>query len=292
MIKKCIFIDVFTNSPYTGNPLAVFPESDNLNSFQMQLLANEINYSETTFISKNTSNDADFDIRIFTPKQEIPFAGHPAIGTAFTIAKVLKVWSGSGNTIKLKTKVGIIPLEFMENTIWMEQNKPEFLKSYDNKQLIAELVGLNAEDVSDDLPIEEVTTGNKILILPVKKLSSIQRAFGNSDKLESFFKQSGCLAPYLFSRETLEAKNHIHSRFFAPHLGIIEDPATGSAAGPLIGYLLKYDVFGDKFEIINEQGYEIKRPSLIFMRGKRVGNNFSVNIGGECAYIGNGEFDI
>jgi trans-2,3-dihydro-3-hydroxyanthranilate isomerase len=292
MIKECIFVDVFTTSPYAGNQLAVFPHAENLNSDQMQSLANEINYSETTFIFNTNDQNADFEIRIFTPKMEVPFAGHPTLGTAFAIAKIANLWSSNKRFLRLKTKVGVIPVEFKGDVVWMKQNKPEFLKQYTDKKMIADLVGLLPEDIADALPMEEVSTGNKILILPLKSLSSIQKAYGNADKLGRFYKETGCLAPYLFTKETIEKESRIHSRFFAPHAGILEDPATGSAAGPLVGYLLKYGIFGNEFEMINEQGYEMKRPSKIFMRGTIANDEYGIYIGGCCAYVGKGEFNI
>jgi trans-2,3-dihydro-3-hydroxyanthranilate isomerase len=293
MIKKCVFIDVFTNSPYAaGNQLAVFPHAENLNSDQMQSLANEINYSETTFVSSANDNNADFEIRIFTPKMEVPFAGHPTLGTAFAIDKITDLWSNKKGFLRLKTKVGVIPVEFKDDVVWMKQNKPEFLKQYTDKKLIADLVGLLPEDISDALPMEEVSTGNKILILPIQSLSSIKKAYGNAEKLARFYEETGCLAPYLFTKETVEKESRIHSRFFAPHAGILEDPATGSAAGPLTAYLLKHNVFGSEFDLINEQGYEMKRPSKIFMRGTIANDEYGIYIGGCCAYVGKGEFEI
>ena len=292
MLKECLFIDVFTDVPYAGNQLSVFPDADNLTSNQMQQLANEINYSETTFIFNSTDKNADFDIRIFTPKQEVPFAGHPTIGTAFAICKILNLWTIDKQILRLKTQVGIIPLEFKLDIIWMKQNKPIFSKKYSDKNSIAKLVGLTPQDILDILPIQEVSTGNKILIVPIISLNSIQKANGNATLLEEFYKQTGCLAPYLFTTETVDKKSSIHSRFFAPHCGILEDPATGSAAGPLTGYLLQHNVFGIDFELINEQGIEMNRPSKILMNGKLENGEYIVRIGGSCVSVGKGEFTI
>lgn len=291
MKKKCIFVDAFTDIPYAGNQLAVFPDGSGLSAEQMQALAMEINYSETTFIMKADDPSADFRVRIFTPRQELPFAGHPTLGTAFSIKAIFGTWPAGSDTLKLEMKVGIIPVRQEKDVLWMTQNKPEFFKKHDDRKSIAGLFDLSAADIKSDLPIEEVSTGNRILIVPVKTLSAIQNAQGNATKMRDFFK-GDLIGPYLFSMETADPHVQVHTRFFAPHLGILEDPATGSAAGPLVAYLLKHGVFGREFELANEQGVEMGRRSIILMRGRQEGNMYSIEIGGKCAYVGNGEFEI
>ena len=292
MERECIFIDVFTDAPYSGNQLAVFPDADGLNSGQMQELAQEINYSETTFILDGGRPEADYEVKIFTIKFEMPFAGHPVLGTAHAIMNILDIWPKEKDLLKLKTKVGIIPIKKRGENIWMTQNEPQFFNQYTDKKEIADLVNLLTEDISDDLPIEEVSTGNNILIIPIKSLSAMQRATGNMNNLSRFFKNRTSLAPYLFTLETTDVKAKVHTRFFAGHEGITEDAATGSAAGPLTAYLLKYRVFGEEFEIQNEQGIEMGRPSRILMKGEVKDNRYSVKIGGTCVYIGRGQFEI
>ncbi len=291
MIKECLFVDVFTDVPYAGNQLAVFTDIKGLSATMMQKLANEINYSETTFVSVCHDDTADFDMRIFTVTRELPFAGHPTLGTAFCIIELLNVWQKPRAVLRLKTKVGVIPLWKDSGCIWMTQNEPEFSAQYTDKRKIAELVGLSVDDLSDELPIEEVSTGNRMLIIPVKTLEAMRRAEGHSNNMKKFFASRG-IGPYLFSLETTETATHVHTRFFAPHLGVLEDPATGSAAGPLAGYLLKYGVFGNSFDIVNEQGMEMGRPSKILMRGRKENNTYTVEIGGMCVYVGKGLFEI
>ncbi|MFQ6071166.1 MAG: PhzF family phenazine biosynthesis protein [Methanosarcinales archaeon] len=236
MKKECIFIDVFTDSPYSGNQLAVFPDAEGLNTEQMQKLANEINYSETTFIFNSKDPEADFEIRIFTSKFELPFAGHPILGTAYSIMNIFDLLPKKKNRLKLKTKVGIIPLERSKenDVVWMTQNEPEFFNQYTNKKEIADLVNLSPEDILDNLPVEEVSTGIGVLIIPVKNLAAIQKATGHINNINNFFKNRKSLAPYLFTLDTINVNAKIHTRFFAPHLGVIEDAATGAAAGPLV----------------------------------------------------------
>lgn len=291
MKKECVFVDAFTDVPYAGNQLAVFPDGRGLSTAQMLQLAKEINYSETTFIFDATGAEADFGIRIFTPARELPFAGHPTLGTAYSIIELFDIWPEKKDILRLATRVGVIPLRKEKGIIWMTQNRPEFFFQHKDKKSIAALFDLSASDIVDDLPVEEVSTGNRILIVPIKTLDAMQRAQGNIMKMKDFFKED-FIGPYLFSLETTEPSTMVHTRFFAPHLGILEDPATGSAAGPLVGYLLKHKVFGDEFEVMNEQGVEMGRRSIIMMRGSRRGADYVVEIGGKCAYVGRGEFEI
>ncbi|MBN1176982.1 MAG: PhzF family phenazine biosynthesis protein [Dehalococcoidales bacterium] len=154
------------------------------------------------------------------------------------------------------------------------------------------MVSLLPEDIADDLPVEEVSTGNRILIIPVKDLAATGRANGNVNLLRNFFSNNDCIGPYLFTRQTVSSNAVVHTRFLAAHMGIPEDAATGSAAGPLTAYLLKYNLFGNKFEIENEQGLEMGRPSKILMHGEIEGDRYVIKTGGTCAYAGKGEFII
>ena len=291
MKKGCVFIDVFTNIPYAGNQLAVFPDGSGLSAEQMQNLTKEINYPETTFVFDGDKSKTDFAVRIFTVSRELPFAGHPTLGTAYSIWEIFDIWTEKKDILRLETKVGVIPLHKQEDAIWMTQNEPEFFDQHSNRQEIADLFDISADDIMKELPVEEVSTGNRMLIVPVKTLEAMQRAQGNVSNLRKFFNKD-LIGPYLFSLETVNPEAKVHTRFFAPHIGILEDPATGSAAGPLTAYLLKHDVFGDEFEIENEQGIEMGRPSKIMMRGKVKDDKYTVQIGGKCAYAGRGEFEI
>jgi len=291
MKKECILIDVFTDVPYAGNQLAVFSDSSGLSTEQMQMLTKEINYSETTFILEADQPDADFRVRIFTPSRELPFAGHPTLGTAYSIMEIFDIWAEKKDILRLQTRVGVIPLQKQGSVLWMTQNEPDFFTQHADKKTVAGLFDVAPDDISDDYPIEEVSTGNRMLIVPIKTIDAMQRAQGNVTNMKRFF-GNDLIGPYLFCLETMDPRAKLHTRFFAPHLGILEDPATGSAAGPLVGYLLKHGVFGSNFEIINEQGVEMGRRSSIMMRGSFKSGKYSIQIGGKCAYVGKGEFEI
>ena len=291
MKRECLFIDVFTDTPYTGNQLAVFPDAARLTQTRMQALANEINYSETTFIIESQDPSYDFQVRIFSPQCEMPFAGHPILGTAYAIKDILKRWDGGQGVLRLKTQVGVIPIEIVDGVMWMQQNQPEFGAAHTDTEQPAALVSLRADDLMKELPVEDVSTGNRMLILPVRTLDAVGRAEGNVHLLKQYFGTRNA-GPYLFTFETTRREAKVHTRFFAPHLGIMEDAATGSAAGPLTAYLLKHGVFGDRFEIINEQGIEMDRPSHIHMKGEKRGDEYVIKIGGRCVLVGTGEFLI
>ena len=290
MKKECVFIDVFTDVPYAGNQLAVFPDSEGLTAQQMQQLAQEINYSETVFLSPDNKKECAFELRIFTVAAELPFAGHPVLGAAYSTMNIFGAWPEEQDILRLKTKAGVIPLERKGINIWMTQNEPVFSEQYEDKAETAEMVSLLPEDIADDLPIEEVSTGNNIVIIPVKNLAVINRANGHVNKLRNFFDTHNAEAPYLFTRETENNNAGVHTRFLAAHMGITEDAATGSAAGSLTAYLLKYNLFGNAFNIINEQGLEMGRPSQIMMHGEIEHGRYVIKIGGTCVYAGKGEF--
>lgn len=291
MKKSCVFVDVFTDVPYAGNGLAVFPDARGLIDEQMQHLANEINYSETSFVLESTHPGSDRDVRIFTPANELPFAGHPVIGTAYALLEFFDVRGDETGILRLRTKVGVIPVTREGRDVWMTQNPPEFLARHADLAAVARLVNLTTADIMSDLPVEDVSTGNRTMIVPVKTLEAVARARPDGGLMIERLPRD-LLGIYIFSLQTTQPGVAVHTRFFAPHVGILEDPATGSAAGPLTGYLLKHRVFGDRFEIENEQGVEMGRRSRILMRGAEVDGTYTVRIGGTCAHVGRAEFVI
>lgn len=291
MKKSCFFVDVFTDIAYAGNGLAVFPDARGLTGEQMQRLANEINYSETTFVLDRASAGAHHDIRIFTPANELPFAGHPIIGTAYVMMELGSRPNEKAGVLNLMTAAGLIPVARQGENLWMTQSEPRFFGRHTDLAAVAGLVDLAVDDIATDLPVEDVATGNRVLIVPVKTLAAMARARGNATRMAEYLPVN-ILGPYLFSRQTTRPSAAVHTRFFAPHLGILEDPATGSAAGPLVGYLLKHRVFGERFEIENEQGVEMGRRSRILMRGAIEDGTYTVRIGGTCAFVGRGEFEV
>jgi len=284
--------DVFTNLMFGGNQLAVFPQGELIDEKLYQKIAKELNLSETTFVLPSESKETDFKLRIFTPASELPMAGHPTIGTAGVLRNIGRI-SNSKNKIIIEEGVGNIVVEFKESKgktiIWMEQPRPEFGEAFSNRHIIAELLSLDLGDIIDDLPIQMVSTGVPYLYVPIKNLEAIKKIKVRADLLESILKYFPAKNILAFTLETETPTAQVHCRMFAPYLGVAEDPATGSAAGPLGAYLTQYINFSKEKEIICEQGFEMDRPSYLHIIISNENKSISkVNVGGECVFAGEG----
>ena len=266
-VQTSVFVD--DRLSFGGNQLATYWDIDanvSLSQEEMQGMTLEMNFSESTFLERPTTEGCSARVRIFTPALEIPFAGHPTLGTAF-VMKYKGLIEQHQKTSLLQLDVGPIPVEIIdERTIQMTQPEPSFEESADKISDIAEAIGLTSEDIDSDYPAEVVSTGSPYLIVPIKGLTSLKRAhppFGN--KLSDL----SIHEIMIFSTETEFSDSHVHARMFAPDAGVAEDPATGSAAGPLGAYLEKHQILedhkiGDPIRI--EQGFEINRPSQLVAR--------------------------
>ncbi len=303
-MEKLIFyiVDVFAVERYTGNQLAVFingeTESVNgqvmkLSAEQMQQIAKEINYSETTFITSKQPQTGGYNVRIFTPKKELPFAGHPTLGTAYVIQK--EIIKNSVETIKLNLPVGQIPVTWHKSkdtgeVLWMRQNSPTFHQKFDSASLAA-VLNLDLYEIDSRFPIQEVSTGTPFIIVPLTNQEALKRINLNKDKYFELIDKTEAKALLVFCPETYAPENDLSARVFAEYLGIPEDPATGSANGCLAGYLVEYSYFGDKaVDIRVEQGYEIDRPSLLLLRAQQNQDMIDVSVGGKVVLIAKGEF--
>ena len=256
-------VDVFSDELFGGNPLAVFLRGEDFKEAQFQQVAKEMNLSETTFVLPSSDPDADFDVRIFTPEKEIPFAGHPTLGTAFVLRHAGLVPS-TQNNLRLNFKAGIIPVDLQDDgKVFMTQPPGKILQTFPNPEEIAQALGLTVNNIESDLPVQNASTGFPALLVPINSLRAMQRIVLNLSLLKVLLEEAGVDMIYPFTRQTLDENNSIHARGFAPFVGIPEDPATGSVAGAL-GYYLNNKISGDK-NIIIEQGYEMKRSSLIIV---------------------------
>ena len=296
-------VDVFAEKKYQGNQLAVFEHDGSISTETMQVMAKETTFAESTFINTKTSSiETGFDVRIFTTEQEIPFAGHPTLGTAFVIAE--QIIKKPIEQVVLNLGIGKIPVDFVANTLWMKQINPIFREEYNTDEL-AEVLGIQKSDMMSEFPILEVSTGLAFLIIPVKNLSAIQNMKPNADKIQDFlvkhqlYKTNNPTGKsvnfFIFTKETYSPANQLNGRMFMLEDGILkEDSATGSANGCLLGYLLKTNFLGtDNIQISVEQGYEIPHPSILYHDGHKISEtNLSVKIGGKVQWVAKGEWMV
>lgn len=283
-------VDVFAEEKFTGNQLAVVKDADGLSDIRMQQIAREINFSETTFILSDEIRNGGYDVRIFTPKKEVPFAGHPTLGTAYVIQH--EIIKKPVETIILNLKIGQIPLNLNDTrgVLWMKQMPPIFGRIF-NVDEISNVLNVDAPDIDHRYPIQEVSTGLPFIIVPLKSLEALKKSRVDTEKYFGLIRDSDAKALLVFCPETIKVENDIHVRVFAQYYGVPEDPATGSGNGCLAGYLVKYNYFkSKKIDIRVEQGYEIGRPSLIYLRGEEKVGEIEVLVGGKVQMIARGEF--
>lgn len=290
-------LDVFTDTLYGGNQLAVFPDARDITEESMQPIAKEFNLSETTFVLPPENKNNDFKVRIFTPAQELPMAGHPTIGTAFIMARKVRFdESASHFTMNLEEKVGLIPVNLevedgVPNLVTMTQPQPKFSDPVGTIEMWAELLSLSVEDIDTGSPIQTVSCGVPYLIIPVKSLAAVESIDFRVDVWKRIRKELNPGFVYAYTLETVD--NHdVHGRMFAPDTGILEDAATGSANGPLGAYLVKHGIIcrGEQTKIVSEQGYEMGRKSLLYLNITKQDNEITkVEVGGHCVIVGKGE---
>lgn len=286
-------VDVFAESKYAGNQLAVFLGEDvkHLSDAEMLQIAREINYSETTFITSTEMENDGYNVRIFTPKKELPFAGHPTLGTAYIIQKAML--QQPIEKVILNLKVGQIPVTFIgesEPVLWMKQNAPIFDKKFTAEQ-VAPVLNLDINEIDHNYPIQEVSTGVPFIIVPLKTHKALKKAKVNVDKLFALVENTDAKCILIFCPETYHPENQLSVRMFAHYLGIAEDPATGSANGCLAGYLAEYGYFGDdQVNVRVEQGYEIDRASLLLLKSEKKDGIIDVCVGGKVVMVAKGEF--
>ncbi|PIQ99183.1 MAG: phenazine biosynthesis protein [Nitrospinae bacterium CG11_big_fil_rev_8_21_14_0_20_45_15] len=293
-MKKVPFyqIDVFTDIPLGGNPLALFPEVPGWSDEVLLKIAREMNLSETVFLFPPEDSSAHFKMRIFTPEKEIPFAGHPVIGTSFAIFE--KRWLGREiKELVLKLPIGLISVALKEDGIsCMQQPQPQFLDIFEDIDLLADSLGIDSEDITPSSPAQVVSTGFPCLFVPLNSLNAMKRLKVNSEPFARVLQQASVDMIYAFSQETELVKSTVHSRSFAPLIGIPEDPATGSAAGALGAYLLSHGIIAGG-KILIEQGYEINRPSCIFVEvSKKSTSEWKIEVGGKSVFILEGQIGV
>jgi trans-2,3-dihydro-3-hydroxyanthranilate isomerase len=281
-------VDVFTSVPLKGNQLAVFADGRSLSDAEMQALAKEMNLSETTFILPRdaaTERERGVRVRIFTVDEEMPFAGHPTLGTAM----VLRGNSGA-EEVALDLNVGRIPVRFSTRDGlpfgMMTQRDPEFGEKH-TREDVARASGLAVDDIADDLPIQTVSTGNAFAIVPLKSLAVLQKLSPTWANMKAYLDKSDAKFFYFVSREAVSPEARLQSRMIF-YNG--EDPATGSAAGPCAAWAVQYGVVPPDEQALMEQGVEMKRRSRIFFSaGRNGGKIVNVRVGGHVVEVVRGE---
>lgn len=295
MNYKFYTVDVFTDKPFSGNPLAVFPDAEGLDEVIMQKIAAEFNFSETVFVFPPSHENAHRKLRIFTPSSEIPFAGHPTIGTAFILTKI--------GSIPLKEKemeiifeegVGNIPVQvksLFNQAIYAELkvlSPPEFNNNTPSLSELAEILSLSVQDLAvDNYPVQIVSCGLPFLFVPVSNFDSLAKAKINQPVWEEILSNSSASQVYPFC---IVKSNKWRSRMFAPALGITEDPATGSAAAAFAAYLAQRESkLNGSWKWTIEQGIEMGRPSLLQAYAeKKNGTITEIRVGGTSVLVSEG----
>jgi trans-2,3-dihydro-3-hydroxyanthranilate isomerase len=298
MSRKFHITDVFTDKPFGGNQLAVIPDARGLSSEQMQTIAREFNFSESTFVFPPDDSSHTRKVRIFTPGAELPFAGHPTVGTAFVLAATGEIdLDGDETRIIFEEGVGPVPV-----TIRARGGKPYFsqltaaripekVSTRDDAATVAKALSLEPSDVlSSPSAIEAWSVGVPFLFVPLRDLSAVQRSRIDTLGWDAAFGSGGTDDVFLFSQEG----DVIRARMFAPSLGVPEDPATGSAVAALGGYLASRSTSRDgtlRFTV--HQGVEMGRPSLLELEvDLRGGSVSAVRVGGASVLIASGELHV
>jgi trans-2,3-dihydro-3-hydroxyanthranilate isomerase len=296
-----LHLDVFTDQLFAGNQLAVYLDPPHgLSAAVMQAIAREMAFSETTFVFPPDAEGTDWRVRIFTPGTELPMAGHPTIGTAFALARAGRFSRGQASTV-FGEGVGPIPLDLewngdMLRFAWMTQGAPVFGASFERLDTLASAIGLEPADLRPHgWPVQEVSCGTPFLIVPVASRAAIDGAAPDARTLARAFDEEGRpqRSVYLFTIEGGADAADVYTRMFAPELGIMEDPATGSASGPLGAYIVRHrvPVAGDR-PIRNLQGVRMGRPSWMHITPVVEGAAIAaVRVGGAAVIVGTGTID-
>ena len=301
---KFYIVDVFANQKYGGNQLAVFVDLKNqLSDANMLQMAKEINFAETTFIKADKGNQR-YDVRIFTPEHEVPFAGHPSLGTSYILAKHLSAKMKTNLTLELKHSDIDIAISQPDNletsTFYMTQAQPEFRETFTHAEISKEL-NISPSNLDISLPIQEITTGLPYILIPLSNLSAIEKLDFDYVTLQKFllarkkYRTNSVTGHstsfFFFTKETYDASNDFNVRMMLLENGKrSEDAATGSANGCFLAYLLKYQ--NPQIKATVEQGFQINRKSYIYLDGLFLDEKYQIRVGGEVKPVSEGYWYI
>ena len=297
MSRSYLHYDVFTDEPFTGNQLAVFLDSRGLSQERMQALAREMSFSESTFILPSEAAGTDVRMRIFTPATEMPMAGHPTIGSTFALAHAGAIRPGAARFV-FGLGIGPVPVDLewdgdVLRFAWMTQLIPTFGPVIDARREVAAAIGLTEADLLADRPIREVSCGVPFLIVPIRSREAVDRAISDAAAFRRLTASTGIDLPiFFFAMSSAGALETVDSRMFAPEFGIVEDPATGAASGPLGCYLLRHGLLGAEAatRIVSLQGTAMGRPSRVHIAISSRGDEITeVKVGGRAVLVATGE---
>lgn len=281
---KFYIVDCFSEKKYHGNQLAVFFPDYSIKTEEMQKIAKEIGFSETTFVLSSKKINNGYNIRIFTPDVEVPFAGHPSLGTAYVIWKIIE--NENSKKVILNLRIGQVPVKICHNIVIINNNQPIFGKIF-NVSSIINALSLDKDDIKNELNIQLVSTGLESIIVPLRTIKSIEKCKVNYYEFQKFIDNYYKCNILVFIQE----KNYIRVRVFMDDTGFLEDPATGSANSNLAAYLLYYNYFNsNKINYNVIQGLEMGRPSKLEIFAKVENNIYTINIGGSANIIASGEW--
>lgn len=293
-------VNVFTSRPFGGNPLAVFPDAEGVPTDILQTLAREMNLSESTFVQRATALGANVKVRIFTSTEEMPMAGHPTLGTHFVLARLGRYELHEPVTrVFQEIGAGVLPVDLLVRggaveKVVMTQAAPVFYEPVTEPGPLAEALGIPESDfATPDWPIQMVSTGLKMVLVPLRSLKAVRRVTPRMDLVRAVGELYGSRMFYVFTRETLDPLCTTHSRLITPDL-MHEDPATGSASGCLGAYLVKHRLLPVEpvVRVVNEQGHAVGRPSRIEIDVESEYDGISaVKVGGPVVWLGQGTID-
>lgn len=286
-------VNAFANHPFGGNPAGVFPVAKGLTEELMQSIAKQLNLVESVFVLPST--EADFELRYFTPHNELPIAGHPTIATWFALANQMHIDVSVRRIFRQKTKRGIQNIHFelssSEMRILMQQPSPKFLGVLPNKARVAEVFSLVESDLLPNLPVEALDTGLGHIVFGVRSLGTLMRVRRNIELLKNLCSEFRVSEAQIYCEETYDSDLNFHTRNICPREGM-EDPACGVGNSALLAYLMRNAVVNSDFsEIQVEQGHCENMPSVIFVRGQRDANSdLNLTLGGTGIMMVKGEF--
>ncbi|TCR61694.1 PhzF family phenazine biosynthesis protein [Bosea sp. BK604] len=297
MSRRFATLDVFTTRPHAGNPLAVVFDSDGLDTEAMQAIAREFNLSETVFVAPPANPTNSASVRIFTPAAELPFAGHPTVGSAVLLALRAAADGRASGSLVLEEKVGLVPCTVSVQgaragrATFSLPRLPAEIDQPAGAPLLAEALGLDEREIGFDTHVPSIySAGVAFTLVPVFGLQAMGRIRLDTGLWPKVMKPEGHPNAFVYCRQTQDAGHHYHARMFAPSMGIPEDPATGSAVAAFAGAVMRFDQPEDGEHVfVVEQGYEMCRPSQIEL-GLTVasGKLVAARIGGAAVVVSEG----